>query len=68
MTTSLCLHGHDLYVTTADNTDDPSCGGCLLHTESTSPAPPSTRRGSNLARGNFTSEVNSSGQARRIHS
>jgi gluconolactonase len=32
-TTSVCLHGHDLYVTTADNTVDPALRGCLLHTE-----------------------------------
>jgi len=31
--TSLCLHGMDLYVTTADNTDKPSLRGCLLYTE-----------------------------------
>jgi sugar lactone lactonase YvrE len=33
VTTSVCLHGHDLYVTTADNTDDAALRGCLLHTE-----------------------------------
>ncbi len=33
MTTSVCLHGRDLYVATADNTDDPERRGCLLHAE-----------------------------------
>ena len=33
MTTSVCLHGRDLYVATADNTDDPNAAGCLLHAE-----------------------------------
>jgi sugar lactone lactonase YvrE len=32
MTTSVCLHGHDLYVATANNTEDPSLRGCLLRT------------------------------------
>jgi gluconolactonase len=32
MVTSLCLHGHDLYVATADNSEQPELGGCLLHT------------------------------------
>jgi D-xylonolactonase len=34
--TSLCFGGRDrreLYVTTADNTDDPAMGGCVLRTE-----------------------------------
>ncbi len=33
MATSLCLHGKDLYVTTADHTRDAKLGGCLLHAE-----------------------------------
>jgi gluconolactonase len=32
LTTSVCLDGHDCYIATADNTDDPSLRGCLLHT------------------------------------
>jgi gluconolactonase len=32
LTTSLCLHGHDLYVTTANHTGDASLRGCLLRT------------------------------------
>jgi xylono-1,5-lactonase len=33
LVTSVCLHGHDMYVTTADNTLEPERRGCLLHTE-----------------------------------
>jgi xylono-1,5-lactonase len=33
MTTSVCLHGRDLYVATADNTENPELLGCLLHAE-----------------------------------
>jgi sugar lactone lactonase YvrE len=31
LTTSVCLHGRDMYVTTADNSDDANLRGCLLH-------------------------------------
>jgi gluconolactonase len=33
LVTSVCLHGHDLFVTTADNTDDAALRGCLLRAE-----------------------------------
>jgi xylono-1,5-lactonase len=33
LVTSVCLHGHDMYVTTANNTEDPDRRGCLLHTD-----------------------------------
>ena len=31
--TSVCLHGHDLYVSTADHTEQPGLRACLLRTE-----------------------------------
>jgi gluconolactonase len=39
-TTSLCFDGTALYVTTANNTDQPDLGGCILRTEVDVPGAP----------------------------